>query len=238
MERPSTESRNLSWRSAAALLALGAPLLWLGGCEVADENTDVSPTAGPISDLPVEGGGVGDMVGNPQMPDPTDGSGDETTDDPGLPPSAGVDGGTEPPPPECPLQGEWLLVGYACGDLDITDDWMASIDTSVLTIEAGLIEGMCTVHVDHESDTCGELEVLEVMVDGSAWSGQSLGIQSCQPDGCTFNEDDAACEPGDRSGPVQVGYTLVDDTLTLTRSGGGDICASTGMDAIITYERQ
>lgn len=127
----------------------------------------------------------------------------------------------------CALAGSWQLDLYRCGEFDITSSWKASVDSSVVTFTEAA-GGGCEVLVTHTAGGCEEQETLSLSASGGdQWSGTSQGITSCEPAGCSFNEDDAACELGDRAGPVSFEAKIEDGRLIID-SGEQGVCAGVG----------
>ncbi len=161
-----------------------------------------------------------DVADDDTTPGDDDVADDDDSDDPG----------------DCVLEGTWVLTTFFCGTYDITADWFALIDSTVLEISS-VAEG-CSAVLTNTNAGCVETE--QFLWDGvtaDEVDGESLGITSCVPDGCSFGAGDEPCVVGDRAGPINPGtYTLAGDVLTVTTQDPDGLCAH--LDTIQTWTRQ
>ncbi len=131
-------------------------------------------------------------------------------------------------PYECEFPGTWELTSIACDETDITDQWFAIFDSSVMEITAG--DGVCDVVMTLSSSTCIEQETLEFIAENDEIEGESLGITKCTPDACTFGDGDAPCEEGDRAGDMDSDEFILDGTtFTVTGKDPDGICGEDEM---------
>ncbi len=134
-----------------------------------------------------------------------------------------------------PLVGSWRLTRFECGEYDITDDWLDAIPSTILDVTV-TAEG-CTIVLTNSSPSCLEVEEFLYTVGEDTLSGENLGIVTCDPDACTFTEDDEPCALGDNAGDTtgEANFAVEADVLTVTNEEPEGLCGELTM--VQTWER-
>jgi hypothetical protein len=137
----------------------------------------------------------------------------------------------------CPAAASYALTRIACGDVDITADWMARVPETraVVAAETG---GACAATLENRSPSCLETQTLTMRPSPGGWTVTTPGITACQPAGCRFGAEDEPCAVGDRAGSYQESVVEEGASFTATRAGEGTICARFGLPQITTWTRQ
>jgi hypothetical protein len=139
----------------------------------------------------------------------------------------------------CPAAGDWRVTRIVCGGMDVTD--AIRTEGGIESMRLGVserAEGGCHVVTTISGASCTEVEEADTSAAGTG-SGESYGITSCDPAACTFNEDDAPCEVGDRAGSTTM--VLGDptgDTLTVVSQPPQGLCGGLGVETELTLERE
>ena len=135
----------------------------------------------------------------------------------------------------CEFPGTWDLISIACAETDVSAEWFAIFESSVMAITAG--DGVCDVEMTLSSSTCVEVETLEFIAEDDEIDGDSLGITKCTPDACTFIQGDDPCEIGDRAGAMNADEFILDGTLfTVTGKDPDGMCGEDSM--VQVWQRQ
>ncbi len=118
------------------------------------------------------------------------------------------------PPAGCKYEGKYQLETIACGELDITTEFKASVTLTQATVSS-LDGGGCRIETFNSGPTCAEQEIIDIVeTEPGQWAATYQGVSACNPDACKFNDDDAACVLGDRKG---------EGTLTIEELDGGKL---------------
>jgi hypothetical protein len=136
---------------------------------------------------------------------------------------------------DCILDGTWALTTFECETYDITADWFAVMDSTIMEIGPGAVG--CDVLLTNSSASCVEVMQTIFEIDGDTVTGENLGIVSCTPDACTFTPDDDPCVVGEGAGDMGASaFTLDGDVLVVTGHDPDGICGK--LEMIQTWARQ
>jgi len=131
--------------------------------------------------------------------------------------------GNGEPASECALTGTWTLTSIRCGTTDVTADFKARVTSSVVTASKGA-NGACRGVLVNTGSTCQETEEYEYSLSGNTNTVTTRGITACNPVGCKFDPNDAACVVGDRAGTYTENTVSSGNTLTATRNDALSMC--------------
>ena len=136
---------------------------------------------------------------------------------------------------DCYLDGTWNLTEFHCDTYDISADWFAVMDSTVMEISPTADD--CRLLLTNSSASCVEVMESVFTVDGDTIDGENLGIVSCTPDACTFTAQDEPCVVGDNAGPMGAStFELDGDTLTVSGFDPDGLCGHLEMRQI--WQRQ
>jgi len=111
------------------------------------------------------------------------------------------------------------------------------VTTSVATVTSGA-NGGCHGVLVNTGVSCQETEEYDASLSGETDSVTATGITVCNPGGCKFDQNDAACVVGDRTGTYTETTGISGSTMTATRNDALAICHAYGQPTTTVWTRQ
>jgi hypothetical protein len=140
-------------------------------------------------------------------------------------------------PPSCPMSGTWALTSMSCGSTDITTDWKARVTSSVMTFASGA-SGGCHAVLVNTGPNCQETAEYDASLSGETETDNNTGITVCNPSGCKFDPNDAACVVGDGAGTSTETTVISGSTMTVTSTGAQGLCGAFGQSTTQVWTKQ
>lgn len=124
----------------------------------------------------------------------------------------------------CAVAGTWDATKLVCGTFDATDAIRTQglVETLVMTVTTTATGG-CLYRWTISGPNCTEVEEGEQPPNTQV--AELRGIVSCDPPGCAFNANDAACVIGDRAGAAPLVFSEpAAGTVEISTPGNSGLC--------------